>query len=118
MTNAPRQKGTLGEREVLVRLQCIYGEEQVVRTPPSSRVDIIAGDTRDFPIGVLYTRPNRGRWLVTLSASDFEDLLTAFTHPPRLDVEVKRHARFAHHTIYEAKFKEGVAHEANASPPA
>jgi hypothetical protein len=51
----------------------------------------------------LYTRPDRGRWLVTLSASDFEDLLEFPTLLPGLAVEVKRHAKFAHHSIYEQK---------------
>lgn len=101
---ASKQKGTSGELEVLRRLEAIYGTGVVVRTLPASRVDIIA--TGAYPtIGVLYTRPDRGRWLVTLSASDFEDLLE-FATPialPRLAVEVKRHAKFAHHSIYEQK---------------
>jgi hypothetical protein len=40
--------------------------------------------------------------LVTLRASDFEDLLWGGS--PSLNVEVKRYARFAHHSIFEKKF--------------
>ena len=101
---ASKQKGTSGEREVLRRLETIYGIGVVVRTPPASRVDIIAAGLEECAIGALYTRPDHGCWLVTLSASDFEGLLEAHPlGPPHLDVEVKRHAKFAIHSIYEQK---------------
>lgn len=108
MSNPSKAKGTGGEREVRDRLVALYGEKNVVRTPPASVVDIIAtglGPSQNSelaPIDVLYTRPDQGRWLVTLSAQDFEDLL--WHGSPSLRVEVKRFKKFAHHTIFEGKF--------------
>jgi hypothetical protein len=111
MSNPPRAKGTSGEREVLLRLRELYGEKNVVRTPPGSVVDIIAtglGPQQDrfvAPIDALYTRPDAGQWLVTIRASDFEDLL--WHGSPNLRVEVKRYRRFAIHAIFESKFPPG-----------
>ena len=105
MANPSRQKGTGGEGEVCARLEVIYGPEGVRRNPAASKTDIRVvglGPSDGRGVSVLYTRPDRGEWLVTLRASDFEDLLWGGS--PSLNVEVKRYKAFSIHSIFEEKF--------------
>ena len=50
----------------------------------------------------LATRPDRGRWLITIPIEDYLTLLGPSEYGA--DVEVKRYARFAIHAIYEDTF--------------
>lgn len=105
--NKPRRKGTAGETE-FVNAAFAHG---VVfeRMPASSTFDLrrVVKHTEAAeliePINALATRPDRGRWLVTMTAEDFWYLLKAFPNR-RSRVEVKRFKGFAHHTLFEEKF--------------
>lgn len=109
MSNPSKQKGTAGETE-LKRLLDGFGLP-FERTPASSTYDLTnANPTRLelLPIEVLATRPDRGRWLVTMDLSDFAALLS-LTYAQEYGhwethIEVKRYARFALHNIFEKKF--------------
>lgn len=111
MTNPPKQKGTSGETELLRLFHNVGGWvfEGTVRAPASAGVDLILPQESGFPstpLEVLATRPDRGRWLVTMNVFDFIDLFTAadlYVERP-LHVEVKRYKRFSLHTIFEGKF--------------
>jgi Holliday junction resolvase len=101
---ASKQKGTKGEGE-LVKVFRDAGFE-VRRTSPGVNHDIEA-TTKGAPkwseaIQALATRPDRGQWLVSIKLTDFVELLAIAQGD--CDMEVKRHKRFAHHTIYEQKF--------------
>jgi hypothetical protein len=111
MANPPRKKGTSGETELL-RLLDANGLT-MRRTPAASTYDLLReGDAAPPPIEALATRPDRGRWLVTLRAEDFAQLVAAVDDDRRasnlpldeVHVEVKRFARFSLHTIFEGKF--------------
>ena len=104
MANPSKKKGTGGETELL-RLLAAEGLT-FVRTPPGTNYDL-TNQNPDIlelqPLEVLATRPDHGEWLVTLRLADFIVLLQERelweTH-----IEVKRYARFALHTIWNAKF--------------
>lgn len=115
MANAPKQKGTGGETE----LGRLLAEEQLafVRTPPTTEYDLTnatPGALELEPLEVLATRPDRGQWLMTMRLEDFAALMRAHQDwgvsaynargPWETHVEVKRYARFAHHSIFERKF--------------
>ena len=105
MTNPPRKKGTAGETEV-VKLFNEEGIMGLLRTSPGVNYDI-AKVGEDPPLQLLATRPDGGRWLVTLDARELARLL-AYSYPGQrrrgIQIEVKRYRRFSLHAIYEAKF--------------
>lgn len=105
MANPPRQKGTAGETELLRILQPWL--PRIVRNPSSSIADLTspALDTGSFEaFGALATRPDRGRWLIAVEADVFGWLASNVMDDCPIDIEVKRHAKFAHHSIWESKF--------------
>ena len=89
-----KQKGTGGETELLRRL-AIPG---LRRTPASSKHDLEV-DGPDC-VYALATRPDRGRWLITIDVDSFLRLYGG----QALKIEVKRYRKFRHHTIWEEKF--------------
>lgn len=106
MANPPKKKGTGGETE-FARAALAHGVElrrmetnhqhdfeRVVRSEEAA--DLIE------PLRALATRPDRGQWLVTITAEDFFQILKIFPNR-RARIEVKRWARFAHHVIFEKK---------------
>lgn len=109
MANPPRKKGTGGETELIALLDA--NGLTMRRTPASSPYDLLREGLGD-PLEALATRPDRGRWLVTLRAEDFAQLVVqrdanalANGRPARpVHVEVKRYARFSLHSIFEGKF--------------
>lgn len=103
MSNPSKQKGTGGETELKGELEgTIRG---LVRTPPTSDVDLAApGHGERFRL--LATRPDRGRWLISMPLEEFRALWsTAYPEEfgPAVGIEVKRHKAFAHHSIFEKK---------------
>lgn len=108
VANAPKQKGTGGETELL-RLLNADGFE-FTRTAPTLPYDLCRpGNIPSATVDALATRPDRGEWLVTVRLGDFMGLLRAddmFLHPHRraVHVEVKRYNRFSLHTIFQGKF--------------
>ena len=107
MSNPPKQKGTGGETELLRLLEqhmpnrrwrkCENGHPWDIETVDVYDDDGLSG----FVVRILATRPDRGQWLLSIP------LITWAACDLRVDpiqVEVKRHARFAHHTIFEQKF--------------
>jgi hypothetical protein len=100
MANPPKRKGTGGETELRRLLEALF-DRPFRRTAPGSAWDLEAeGHVTDPPICVLATRPDNGRWLVSMTPEGW--LGDPFAAEIR--VEVKRYARFAHHMIYESKF--------------
>ena len=97
MANPPRAKGTGGEREVLRSLA--RSGVTVYRSPASATVDLYREAGPDI-IHALATRPDGGRWLVTLPLDELANLLTNQS----LQIEVKRYRRFSLHTLFERKF--------------
>lgn len=106
MTSSPsKQKGTAGETELLRILQPWL--PRLVRNPSSSIADLtsLPLDGVEFePIQALATRPDRGRWLIAIEADVFGWLASSVQYQTPIDIEVKRHAKFAHHKIFEEKF--------------
>lgn len=104
MANPSKAKGTGGETELkgLLRADGI----EVRRTPASSIVDLEADGTDSFSgrFEVLATRPDHGRWLVTMTLDDFTTLWSYAEPHQGLAVEVKRYKKFSLHSIYEKKF--------------
>lgn len=105
MANPSKQKGTGGETELLRLLEL----DEMKRTPPGTLWDLERPGVGT--VDVLATRPDRGRWLVTLDARDFRELYQAAEtiryEPIGLRIEVKRYRRFSLHTIFESKFGRG-----------
>lgn len=108
MANPPKKKGTGGETELKDLLHDARGHASFrvwTRTAPTLPYDLhgtgFPGLTQP-PIEALATRPDRGRWLVTIALDDFIDFLHSSDR--EVHVEVKRYARFALHTIFEKKF--------------
>jgi len=98
---ASKQKGTKGESELVE----VFREAgfKVRRTSPGSNHDVeVKGEIGNPFIEALATRPDRGQWLVSIKLTDFVELLEIAQGD--CDMEVKRHKRFAHHSIYEQKF--------------
>lgn len=104
MANAPKKKGTGGETELLRRFHDAGFAGR--RTSPGLPFDLDITPApnygHDEQLNALATRPDHGRWLVTITLDDFLRLLGRYGWGAR--VEVKRYARFAHHAIYEDKF--------------
>lgn len=103
MSNPPKAKGTGGEREV--KRAAEEAGFTVDRMPPSSKYDLrihakpsMAGRS----VNALATRPDAGRWLVTIPLFEFLDLLGYRGYGAH--VEVKRYKRFVHHRIFTEKF--------------
>lgn len=101
MSNPSKKKGTSGETGLL-RLLNAFGF-RFVRTAPTLNYDLVQFSKSSSPrsFDVLATRPDRGRWLFTIDADAFIELLD---EDDLIRIEVKRFARFAHHAIYEEKF--------------
>jgi len=100
VSNPSKAKGTAGETELLRAFE--LAGFPAMRTAPSQTHDItLVGDHTD-PLDVLATRPDRGEWLLTVRLEDFVNLYRDSTR--QAHVEVKRHARFAHHAIFTSKF--------------
>lgn len=97
MPNPPRKKGTDGEREVLRRFR--DAGIPVFRSPASSIVDLYR-ESELPPLHILATRPDNGRWMVSLPLDELIPLLG----DESLQIEVKRYRRFSLHTIWERKF--------------
>jgi len=107
MANPPKQKGTAGETELLLEL--LGRGINVRRTAPTLPFDLErVGRFGDNGLNVLATRPDRGRWLLTIDLDTFASLVLladkALGFEGQLNIEVKRYAKFALHTIYESKF--------------
>jgi hypothetical protein len=118
MANPSKKKGTGGETELL-RLLSING---MVRTPPASPWDLERPGTFDDeawadgydltdvtimpdpPLNALATRPDNGKWLVTVDLDTFRELVRRSFWTGPIRVEVKRYARFALHGIWVKKF--------------
>lgn len=100
LANPPKNKGTGGEREVLNAL--LDKGLEARRTSASSTFDIDVRGGTGRTLAVLCTRPDNGRWLATLSLDDLCHLLAS--HGDGAHIEVKRYAKFAHHTIWNKKF--------------
>ena len=100
----PKSKGTVGENEVLA----ILAEARLVgkRTSPGVNYDIYVPGRADNPFQILATRPDRGEWLATLRLGDVAELIRYYNREDNypVEIEVKRYARFALHTIFEKKF--------------
>ena len=106
MSNPSKAKGTGGESELVNLLNDYFPRGGWRRTSPGMAYDIVKpGDTHE-PLEVLATRPDRGRWLMTMRLDQFEALLGAyeFERGTPVHIEVKRYRKFAMHAIYEAKF--------------
>lgn len=100
-----KQKGTAGEKEVRDVLTELTGRK-VRRMPASARWDLeLPGD--DGTLDVLATRPDFGQWLVSMDIRDFARLLST-GELPTVHIEVKRHKKFAHHSIFKEKFGGGM----------
>jgi hypothetical protein len=110
MSNPPKQKGTGGETELLRLLEAYMPERTWRKCENGHPWDIETVDDHEdnitgHVIRILATRPDRGRWLLSMPLEAWSDG-DRFVDP--IQVEVKRHARFAHHSIFESKFKKGV----------
>lgn len=105
MANPAKQKGTGGETELVGELNGRFGPDTFRRSWANAAYDLYRVAT-EFPhlqpVEALATRPDRGRWLVTVDLHDFMDLIEGHKLP--VHIEVKRYARFALHTIFEQKF--------------
>jgi hypothetical protein len=109
MANPSKKKGTAAENEVITGL---YDADMTFRrTLPGTPWDVERNsddDGADEWLFVLATRPDYGRWLVTMSLADFAWLLrnlkddAFYSVSPK--IEVKRYARFSLHRIWEEKF--------------
>ena len=97
-----RQKGTRGETELKRVLEELFGRA-FRRTSPGSAWDLETIDNAydQGPINIVATRPDRGRWLLSMPPDHWQK--DPFSQEIR--VEVKRYARFALHKIYEETFK-------------
>ncbi len=72
--SASKKKGTAGETELLAELLELL--PHLRRTPPGSKWDLEhQGDEGAVVFDILATRPDRGRWLVTMSLDSFRDLV-------------------------------------------
>mgnify|MGYP001610866215 CR=1 FL=1 len=103
MSNPPRQKGTGGEREVLLAIEREMCTGVASRRPPSSPYDIEVPGTSGRTIRALATRPDRGEWLVTVTLKDLVHL--AWHSSDRFEIEVKRHKAFSQHTLWDKEMK-------------
>lgn len=103
MANPPKKKGTGAETELKSKLNA-EGIE-VHRTSPGMLYDLERPGDKDVePIEALATRPDKGRWLVSVDLDDFMYMVNFLAPYIPLHIEVKRYKQFAHHRIYEEKF--------------
>jgi hypothetical protein len=106
VSNPPKAKGTNGENEV----KALFADwtVEVDRTHPGVNYDL-RRPGYEPPYQLLFTRPDRGRWLVTLDAAVFAQMVSVIDglvgEDKRIEAEVKRYRRFSLHTIFESKFK-------------
>jgi hypothetical protein len=108
MANPSKAKGTGAETEL--RLELLGRGIVVVRNPAGDPIDLDRPGPEAFDI--LATRPDRGEWLLSMGLDDFARLMKTYDATGEevslpdsgLHIEVKRYARFAHHTIFESKF--------------
>lgn len=104
---ASKQKGTGGETELL-RFLNLYNGFKLVRNPPSALSDLSQDGDKGRYLRILATRPDRGRWLVTMDVQDFAEMVAFQSQHSSIrymmDVEVKRYKRFSLHSIFEKKF--------------
>lgn len=103
MSNPSKKKGTAYETELVRFFESNAFKAR--RLENGSRHDIEVRsryDEDDRVVEALATRPDRGRTLVAVRLEDFFDLLDAAGWGA--NVEAKRYAQFAHHTIFEKKF--------------
>lgn len=100
MANPSKRKGTGGETELRLILEALF-DRPFRRTAPGTLWDLESpGSVTDPLVCVLATRPDSGRWLVSMTPYDWQrDPFAA-----EIRVEVKRYARFSLHAIYESKF--------------
>jgi hypothetical protein len=100
--NASKKKGTKGETDLLRRfLDAGFIARRTAPTLPYD-IDVHAHPSMARRVDVLATRPDRGRWLVTITLDEFLDLLRYRGYGAR--VESKRYRHFSLHTIFERKF--------------
>ncbi len=99
MANPPKQKGTAGETEFVRVLQAHGIKADRVKNGQS--YDVFA-EGKPGSIQALATRPDRGRWLVSVPADEFCELLRLSGRSST--IEVKRWRKFVHHTIWQGKF--------------
>jgi hypothetical protein len=105
VVNKPRAKGTGGESELRRYLADIF--PYLRRTPASADWDLEQPALYDGePLTFLATRPDNGRWLMTM---DLDTLSTIVGERDMrlfgdVRIEVKRHRAFALHSIWEQKF--------------
>jgi hypothetical protein len=104
-----RRKGTGGESELRRYLADIF--PFLRRTPASANWDL---EQPSFhvskpPLEMLATRPDNGRWLVTMDVDTLRTLVDGQDMRRRgeVHIEVKRHKAFALHSIWESKFGKG-----------
>ncbi len=106
MTNPSKAKGTGGETELLRSLQDVIPD--LVRTPAASIIDLAAPGIELIPWEFLATRPDKGRWLISMDLEAFKDLWTEAGLITRrksaVYIEVKRYKHFSLHSIWEKKF--------------
>lgn len=94
-------KGTGGERELKALLTQLCNR-RFRKTGAGEPWDLEApGTNEEEPIQILATRPDRGRWLLTMTPWDY----TKSWATTEIRVEVKRWAKFWHHSEYEETFK-------------
>lgn len=107
MSTPSKKKGTGGETELL-RFLNLYNGFKLVRNPASSITDLSQTGDKGRYLRLLATRPDRGRWLVTMDAVDFAELVAWVSSLTSsrfmMDIEVKRYKKFSLHTIFEKKF--------------
>ena len=97
-----KKKGTGGENEIKEILELEFGRE-FRRTSPGCAWDLETIDNAydQGPIDIVATRPDRGRWLLSMPPQHYG----RDPGSQVIRVEVKRYARFALHKIYEETFK-------------
>jgi hypothetical protein len=125
VANPSRKKGTTGEVELRDRLNAMGtsgapGEVgqvfKLVRREAGARTDLRQepfegeGGLDIQQLAVLATRPDRGRWLITMTLDLFEEMMYAAWvrtgSRPELEIEVKRRAKIAHHSLFEEEMPE------------
>ena len=101
MANPSKAKGTAAETALLHDLNTLTGRT-FRRTPPGTKYDLVSYGTPMAPvIRILATRPDYGRWLLTMPLADWWD---SAMPEAEIRVEVKRYKTFRHHGIWAEKF--------------
>lgn len=103
VSNPPRKKGTGAETELKSKL--VAEGIDVRRTSAGMKYDLVrTGQPNEEPIEILATRPDNGRWLMTIDLDDFMWMVNFLSPETPLQIEVKRYKRFSLHRIFEEKF--------------